>query len=153
MNRSLLKRRTLCRHISKNRPANFLKFCILNSLMPLIMCNKFQINQVILTLFSGMWDKNLTPVAEKVVKCPGNRVQDTIITRYYNRFNLFYKYTLYQIKGFQTYFMNSPIITRSRIQPIHKALKTLEFVLSEEIYFRTKKLRGTGQVQRRCAHL
>ena len=33
--------------------ANFLKFCILNSLMPLIMCTKFQINQIILTLFSG----------------------------------------------------------------------------------------------------
>ena len=33
------------------------------------MCTKFQINQVILTLFSGVWDKNPTPVAEKVVKC------------------------------------------------------------------------------------
>ena len=46
-----------------------LKFCILNSLMLLIMCTKFQINQIILTLFSGLWDKNPTPVAEKVVKC------------------------------------------------------------------------------------
>ena len=48
---------------------NFLKFGILNSLMPLIMCTKFQINQIILTLFSGVWDKNPTPVAEKVIKC------------------------------------------------------------------------------------
>ena len=48
--------------------ANFLKFCILNSLMPLIMCTKFQINQITLTLFSGVWDKNLTPAAEKVIK-------------------------------------------------------------------------------------
>ena len=36
--------------------------------MPLIMCTKFKINQIILTLFSGVWDKNPTPVAEKVVK-------------------------------------------------------------------------------------
>ena len=49
--------------------ANFLKFCIINSLMPLIMCTKFQINQIILTLFSGVWDKNPTPVTKKVVKC------------------------------------------------------------------------------------
>ena len=49
--------------------ANFLKFCILNILMALIMCTKFQINQTILTLFSGVWDKNPTHVAEKVVKC------------------------------------------------------------------------------------
>ena len=41
--------------------ANFLKFCILNSLMPLIICTKFQINQIILTLFSGVWDKNPIP--------------------------------------------------------------------------------------------
>ena len=37
--------------------------------MPLIMCTKFQTNQIILTLFSGVWDKNPSPVAEKVVKC------------------------------------------------------------------------------------
>ena len=37
--------------------------------MVLIMCIKFQINRIILTLFSGVWDKNPTPVAEKVVKC------------------------------------------------------------------------------------
>ena len=48
-----------------------MKFRILNSLMPLIMCTKFQINRIILTLFSGVWDKNPTPIAEKVV---GNRV-------------------------------------------------------------------------------
>ena len=54
MNRSLVKRRILKRHISKNRTANFLKFRILNSLMPLIMCTKFQTNQTILTLFSGV---------------------------------------------------------------------------------------------------
>ena len=36
--------------------------------MPLIMCAKFQIDQVILTLFPGVWDKNVTPIAEKVVK-------------------------------------------------------------------------------------
>ena len=48
--------------------ANFPTFCSLNSLMPLIMCTKFQINQIILTLFSGVWDKNPTPVAEKVIK-------------------------------------------------------------------------------------
>ena len=33
------------------------------------MCTKFQINQIILTLFSEAWDKNPTPAAEKVVKC------------------------------------------------------------------------------------
>ena len=33
--------------------------------MLLIMCTKFQINRIILTLFSGMWDKNPLPVAEK----------------------------------------------------------------------------------------
>ena len=37
--------------------------------MLLIMCTKFQINRIILTLFSGVWDKNPLPVAEKVVKC------------------------------------------------------------------------------------
>ena len=37
--------------------------------MPLIMRTKFQTNQIILTLFSGVWDKNPTPVAEKGVKC------------------------------------------------------------------------------------
>ena len=37
--------------------------------MPLIMCAKFQINQIILTLFSGVWDKNPILVADKVVKC------------------------------------------------------------------------------------
>ena len=58
MNRSLMKRRILWCHISKSRTANFLKFRILNSLMPLIMCSKFQTNQIILTLFSGVWDKN-----------------------------------------------------------------------------------------------
>ena len=31
LNRSLVKRRNLLRHISKNRTANVLKFCILNS--------------------------------------------------------------------------------------------------------------------------
>ena len=40
-----------------------------NSLMPLITCTKFQINPIILPLFSGMWGKNPTLVAEKVVKC------------------------------------------------------------------------------------
>ena len=45
-----------------------MKFCIVNSLMPLIMCTKFQINQLIV---------NPIPVAEKVVKCRtvGNRVK------------------------------------------------------------------------------
>ena len=33
------------------------------------MCTKFQINQVIVTLFSGVWNKNPTPVVDKVVKC------------------------------------------------------------------------------------
>ena len=51
----------------KNKIENFLKFCILNSLMLLIICTKFQVNQIILTLFPGVWDKNPTPVAEKVV--------------------------------------------------------------------------------------
>ena len=37
--------------------------------MPLIICTKFQISQVIVTLFSGMWGKNPTPTAEKVIKC------------------------------------------------------------------------------------
>ena len=41
MNRSLVKRRILWRHISKNRTVNFLKFHILNRLMPLIMYTKF----------------------------------------------------------------------------------------------------------------
>ena len=45
MNRSFMKRRTLWRNICKNRTVNFLKLCILNSIMPLIMCTKFQINQ------------------------------------------------------------------------------------------------------------
>ena len=36
--------------------------------MPFIMCTKFQINQIILTLFSGMWDRNPTLVDEKIVK-------------------------------------------------------------------------------------
>ena len=44
--------------------------------MPLIMSTKFQINQIILTLFPGLWDKNPTTVAEKVVKCRGNRVKE-----------------------------------------------------------------------------
>ena len=39
--------------------------------MPLIMFTEFQINQIILTLFSGVWNKNPTPVAEKIVKCHG----------------------------------------------------------------------------------
>ena len=55
--------------------SKFLKFCILNSLMPLIMCAKFQINRIILTLFSGVWDKNPRPVAEKVVNAVGNKVK------------------------------------------------------------------------------
>ena len=37
--------------------------------MPLIMRTKFEINQILLTLFSGVWDKNSIPIAEKVVKC------------------------------------------------------------------------------------
>ena len=53
MNCSLVKRPTLWRHISKDKTANFLKFC---SLMPLIIWTKSQINQVILTLLSGVWD-------------------------------------------------------------------------------------------------
>ena len=61
MNRSLVKRRILLRHISKNRKVKFLKFYNLNSLMPLIMCTKCQINQVILRLFSGVRDKNHPP--------------------------------------------------------------------------------------------
>ena len=36
--------------------------------MPVITCIKFEINQVIVTLFSGMWDKNPTPVVEKNFK-------------------------------------------------------------------------------------
>ena len=36
----------------------FLKFRILNNLKPLIMCTKFQISQIILTLFSEVGDKN-----------------------------------------------------------------------------------------------
>ena len=43
--------------------------------MPLIMCTKFQINQIILTLFSGVGDKSPIPVAEKVVKCRRKRVK------------------------------------------------------------------------------
>ena len=42
--------------------------------MPLFMCTKFQINRIILTLFSGVWDKYPIPVAEKVVNAVGNRV-------------------------------------------------------------------------------
>ena len=45
--------------------------------MPLIMCTKFQINQIMLALFSGVWDKNLTPVAEKVTKMPYSIVLTT----------------------------------------------------------------------------
>ena len=55
MNRSLMKRRTFWRHISKNSAANFLKFCILiNGLMSYV-------NLVIIALFSGVLDKNPTP--------------------------------------------------------------------------------------------
>ena len=53
MNRSLIKDELYDVHISKNKIANILKFDILNSTMPLIMCTKFQINQIILRLFSG----------------------------------------------------------------------------------------------------
>ena len=53
----------------KNETVNFLKFCILNSLMPFIICTKFEFNQVIVTLFSEVWDKNPTPVVEKNSKC------------------------------------------------------------------------------------
>ena len=67
MNRSLVKRQILSRHISKIRTENFLNFCIRNSLMPLTLCTKFQINHISLTLFSGEWNKNSTPVAEKVI--------------------------------------------------------------------------------------
>ena len=49
-------------------------------IMTLIMGTKFQISQVILTLFFGVWDKNLTPVGgatpngDQVYMCPpGNR--------------------------------------------------------------------------------
>ena len=49
----------------QNRTANFLKFCIYNSLIPLIVCAKFQINQVIVTLSSGVCDKNPTSVVKK----------------------------------------------------------------------------------------
>ena len=42
--------------------------------MPLITHVKFQINQVILTLFSGVWEK-IPPVAEKVLKCHRQRGQ------------------------------------------------------------------------------
>ena len=67
MNHSPVKIRTLLRHISKNR--NFLKFCVLNILMQLTTCTKFHISQTILTMFSGLLDKNHICVAEKNVKC------------------------------------------------------------------------------------
>ena len=35
--------------------------------MPLIICTKFQINQIILTLFSVVWDKNRRLEAEKIM--------------------------------------------------------------------------------------
>ena len=38
-----------------------------NNLMPLIMCTKFPKDQIILTLFSRVWDKN----PPSVVKCRG----------------------------------------------------------------------------------
>ena len=44
--------------------------------MLLIMCAKFQINRIILTLFSGVWDKNPTPIAESQ-NAVGNRVKIT----------------------------------------------------------------------------
>ena len=37
--------------------------------MLLVMCTKFQIDRIILALFSGVWDGDPTPVAEKVVRC------------------------------------------------------------------------------------
>ena len=45
--------------------------------MPLIICTKFQINQVIVTLFSGVWDKNPTLVSEsrKMPKAIGLRLE------------------------------------------------------------------------------
>ena len=51
------KRRILKCHIFKNRTAMKQQICIFNSVMLLITCTKFQINQIILTLFSGVWDK------------------------------------------------------------------------------------------------
>ena len=73
----LRKGKKLWRHISRNRPANFLKCCILNGLMPLIMCTKFQINQMILTLFYGVWDKNTPPppYLRKSYNAVGSRIK------------------------------------------------------------------------------
>ena len=46
--------------------------------MPLIMRTKFQINQVIITLLAGVWDKNPTPTNEKVVKCHRQKLEKIV---------------------------------------------------------------------------
>ena len=53
----------------------YLQVCIFNSLMEVIMRPKFQINKVIITLFSGMWAKKPPSVAEKSVKCLGSKLK------------------------------------------------------------------------------
>ena len=46
--------------------------------MLLIVCTKFQINRIILTLFSGVWDKNPLPIAKKVVNAVGKGVKNIL---------------------------------------------------------------------------
>ena len=46
--------------------------------MPLSVCSKFQINEVIVILFSGVWDNNPTPVAENRVNLSYRYIDDLI---------------------------------------------------------------------------
>ena len=47
--------------ISKNKTAIYLKFCNFHSFMPIIGCTKFGINQIILTVLSGVRAKRHPP--------------------------------------------------------------------------------------------
>ena len=89
--------------------------------MLLIMCTKFQINRIILTLFSGVWDKNPTPVAEKVVKknAVGNRVK---------------KYA-----GLKSYFLSEEFVD-ARFQRLQKAFENP--LTSVVLFFRYQAYRS-----------
>ena len=58
-----------------NKTANFLKICTINSPISTIIRSKFQVSQVISTLFSGVWAKTDSSVAEKSINTVGNRIK------------------------------------------------------------------------------
>ena len=51
--------------------------------MPVIMCTKFQVNQVIVTLFPAVWDKNPLPVVEKNLECRGQLITIANLRTFY----------------------------------------------------------------------